>query len=127
MIKILICDIRHAPNDSIYVGRAMFDGRVGSPLQNPHRVKRKSDRGKAADAYARDFPALIASNRAAQKEMDRLVSVAVETGRLTLGCWCAPRRCHAEVIACEVARRLNTMGHETIIDVAGRNLELPLM
>ena len=41
---------------------------------------------------------MMHTNGAVQDELDRLVNIYLEHDQLTLYCWCAPKRCHAESI-----------------------------
>ena len=77
--------------DVVYVGRAMHRGGwrlAASPLANPFRIGADGDRDEVVAKY-RDYllnrPDLLA------------LLPGLRGGRL--GCWCKPRRCHADVIA----------------------------
>lgn len=77
--------------DVVYVGRALRRGGwdlPASPLANPFRPGPDGSRAQVLAeyrAYLLDRPDLLALLPALR-------------GR-RLGCWCAPERCHAEVIA----------------------------
>ena len=83
-----------------YVGRDGW-GRRGSPLGNPYTVA-KLGRAGAVAAYEHRFADAIAAGRVVHPdifdELDRLRALHRERGDLTLTCWCAPKRCHAEII-----------------------------
>jgi hypothetical protein len=79
-----------------------FDVRVdrSSPLGNPFLMKTEAQRDPVCDQYNEWFRKMVIGkqNPAAVKEMDYLISILKEHGRLRLFCWCAPKRCHAEII-----------------------------
>lgn len=76
---------------AIYVGR-------GSPLGNPFKMYKEADRNMVCDSYHNWFYAMVENNDPKiMKELDRLKRLASQ-GDLVLGCYCAPRRCHAETI-----------------------------
>ena len=71
-----------------YVGRP-------SPLGNPFAMRDESQRDAVVDAYARWLEARMQENGPQRAEIERLA--ASPDG--TLICWCAPSRCHADVIS----------------------------
>lgn len=71
-----------------YVGRP-------SPLGNPFAMRDESQRDAVVDAYARWLEARMQENGPERAEIERLA--ASPDG--TLVCWCAPLRCHADVIS----------------------------
>ena len=75
-----------------YVGRP-------SPLGNPLPLKSERDRDRACDYYEKWFASRVASgDRHVLGEIKRLLEILRGRGHLTLLCWCAPARCHAETI-----------------------------
>lgn len=77
--------------DVVYVGRALRRGGwelSASPLANPFRP---GPDGSRAEVLAKYRAYLLA-------RPDLLALLPALRGR-RLGCWCAPERCHAEVIA----------------------------
>lgn len=73
---------------------------VGRPsiLGNPFRMNKESERESVIEKYRvwlkkqiEEHDPLIVS------ELSRLKAIA-DAGDLILVCWCAPKRCHAEVI-----------------------------
>jgi hypothetical protein len=83
----------------VYIGREMpKHGLERSPLSNPHKISRERDRDQACDAY---IDLLISALRSESgpmwQELQRLAKLQAK-GALTLGCWCAPKRCHGESI-----------------------------
>ena len=73
---------KRAPYD-VYIGR----GR-GSHWGNPFVIGRDGDRAEVIEKYGRWL--------LTQREL--LVALPELRGR-TLGCWCAPRPCHGDVLA----------------------------
>lgn len=92
------------PENAVYVGREVKRyGLKASPLKNIYPIGRMS-REQCVDAYATRLSMSLRETRgrftdtdAMQEEIPRLRALA-ERGPLTLVCWCAPKRCHAEVI-----------------------------
>jgi hypothetical protein len=77
--------------DVVYVGRAMYRGGwqlAASPLANPFRPGSDGSREQVVAQY-RDY--LLG-------RPDLVALLPALRGR-TLGCWCAPLPCHADVIA----------------------------
>jgi hypothetical protein len=88
-----------------YVGRRVR-GRHGSVLGNPFKIKTDADREDAVARYEAWLREKIAGgDRAIVDELDRLATVYLQDQYLRLLCWCAPRRCHGEVIAKVVGER----------------------
>jgi hypothetical protein len=87
--KTRVVHCRRAPFD-VYIGRDMPSlGLHDQGWGNPFRLGPGMDRDQAIDAYLEWLvaqPELVARARR-------------ELAGLTLGCWCAPRRCHGEVLA----------------------------
>jgi len=71
----------------VYVGRP-------SPLGNPYAMAHEGQRDGVVDAYARWLEDRMRERGPVRAEIERLASLPDGT----LVCWCAPRRCHAEVI-----------------------------
>jgi len=81
------------------VGGIRVDAWSGSPLGNPY-----SEKKYGRDECIRLFKIFLwrkmqISSSPQMAELLRLLAVYRETGKLTLLCWCAPKRCHAEVVA----------------------------
>ena len=92
----------------VYVGRA--NSRYGvaeSPLANPFVLAKESERAQVVGRYREWLAAKVAAGDAAVvAELERLLGIARTRGRLELICWCAPRACHAGVIAEYLTGRL---------------------
>lgn len=78
----------------VHCKRAPFDVYVGRPSKwgNPFKLRHEGERSKVLARYRAwllDQPELVATAKA-------------ELRGKVLGCWCAPKACHADVLA-EVA------------------------
>jgi hypothetical protein len=90
----------------VIVGRkndpnAQYIGR-GSPLGNPFRIDNqasnsRTERDRVIKEYRRYFEQHWQKNDAMLKELRRLYRIAKQ-GTLVLGCFCAPKPCHGDVI-----------------------------
>lgn len=96
-----------------YVGRP-------SPLGNPFVLKHEGERERVIGQY-RDWlkTRLEARDEAVRAELNSLYRELVSRGELELTCWCAPRRCHAEVIAEFLAEAASGRGHQVEIVIGG--------
>ena len=97
MVAILVLNKRNAGTRGEYVGRP-------SPLGNPFKLECESNRDAVIARYEVWLRERIAArDRRVCDELNRLYviardSIARDAGLLELVCWCAPKRCHAEVI-----------------------------
>lgn len=74
--------------------------RKGSPLGNPFVLLDAKDditRNEVCDLYEQWFLEQLRTNKLFLKELKRLYKLA-QTQDIVLGCFCAPRRCHADTI-----------------------------
>lgn len=76
----------------IYMGRPWKWHRAGSPWHNPFHIERGQPRGSAILAFAAYF-------YAPEQKWLREKALAEIWPNATLGCWCAPHPCHAEIVA----------------------------
>jgi hypothetical protein len=83
-----------------YVGRQNKRWRQKkSPLANPWGVGGDVGREAAIEFYRGHLAFYIRHDKGGvREELRRLRALHEKHGRLTLVCWCAPKRCHAEVI-----------------------------
>lgn len=89
-----------------------------SPLGNlfSHRpskfdVVRVSSREEAIWRYRQWLAERLLEPASPQsREMGRLLRILLERGELVLLCWCAPLRCHAEVVREVLLERLAALG-----------------
>jgi hypothetical protein len=94
-----------------YVGRP-------SPLGNPYRVEAFGREG-ALRRY-REWFSRVKSEGKVARALAALEREAERRKTLTLLCWCAPEPCHAEVVAEEIASRLERKGYRVEVHVDGR-------
>ena len=87
------------PHDAVYVGR-------GSRWGNPYRIGRHGSRNDVIESYRTWLWSEIRSGRLSLDELRAL------DGR-DLVCWCAPKRCHAEVLRCAIAWSLRARASAT--------------
>lgn len=71
-----------------------------SILGNPFRMQNDSneERDRVCDEYADYFDANIANAGKFRNEVQRIIGIVKAGRNVALGCWCAPKRCHAEHI-----------------------------
>lgn len=68
-----------------------------TPVGNPFPLGREADRDAVCDMYIDHFNERIKHNSRFVDYIYHIVSTA-RTTNIALGCWCAPKRCHAETI-----------------------------
>lgn len=80
------------------------EGRALSVIRCTHKRGTKADfivssREEAAKEYRKWLIKKIKEkDKAVVDELKRLKRIAMEKGELKLGCWCAPKACHGDVI-----------------------------
>jgi hypothetical protein len=76
-----------------YIGR-------GSPLGNPFAMSNESqlERDRVCDAYESWFATKVAEKDPAVIQELRKLWVMHKNSDVTLGCFCAPKRCHGDTI-----------------------------
>lgn len=80
-----------------YVGRPTI---LGNPFSHKHGTLAKhycKSRDEAVESYHQWLRGQWRTNPAVRTELIRLATLA-KLGDLYLSCWCAPQRCHADVI-----------------------------
>ena len=89
-----ICNLR---NERM---RFAYDVRVdrASVLGNPYYMQNESKRDEVCDKYTIYFKERLLNSNVAIKELQRIWKLHKQYGKVRLFCWCAPKRCHAEVI-----------------------------
>jgi hypothetical protein len=98
----------------IYVGRP-------TPLGNPFRLEREDQREEVVRKYATWLEAeLNKGNQVVARALEELYQRLKRQGTINLICFCAPRRCHAEVIAEHLKRRAEAEGLQAEVQVVGR-------
>ena len=102
-IEIRVLNKRLVGNRGEYVGRP-------SPLGNPFKLERESDRESVIEWYEVWLREKIRTrDKAVCDELNRLFKIARDSGVLELACWCAPKLCHAEVIRCVLLEQLSKL------------------
>jgi hypothetical protein len=92
MTVLQVLNKRNSGTRGEYVGRP-------SPLGNPFKLEHESDRDAVIARYEIWLrERIVARDRRVCDELNRLYVIARDTGLLELVCWCAPKRCHADVI-----------------------------
>ena len=86
------------PNDYDYVGRP-------SVLGNPFVIGHDGDRAEVVAKYRRWLWIQMREDGPVLHEIDRLAEKFIKQRGLTLVCWCAPKACHADVIASAIEWR----------------------
>ena len=98
----------------VYVGRP-------TPLGNPFRLKGEEQREEVVARYATWLEEeLRQGNREVARALGKLYRKLKRQGTLTLLCFCAPKRCHAEVIAERLKLMAEAEGLKVEVSVAGR-------
>ena len=98
----------------VYVGRP-------TPLGNPFRLENEEQREEVVVRYATWLEQeLRQGNRAVTRALEELYRQLKRQGNITLVCFCAPRRCHAEVIAERLKLMAEAEGLGVEVGVAGR-------
>ncbi len=67
-------------------------------LGNPYPMRNESQRDRVCEQFATHFDAKVKQEGAFREEVIRIYRLAKEQD-VTLQCWCAPKRCHADHIA----------------------------
>uniref|UniRef100_A0A7R9ZSY3 DUF4326 domain-containing protein n=1 Tax=Craspedostauros australis TaxID=1486917 RepID=A0A7R9ZSY3_9STRA len=83
----------------IYIGRgSRFQ--QGSPLGNPFKMKVEADRDDVVDKYQCWLAEeMLDEDGAARSEILRIAELVMTSQRpIHLVCWCAPKRCHGDII-----------------------------
>ena len=72
-----------------------------SPVGNPYTMHNESERDEVCEQYAILFDQTMHNNNNTSKfkaYIQRIVDFHKQHGHVTLACWCAPKRCHCEII-----------------------------
>jgi hypothetical protein len=85
-------------NRRAYKGPGEWICRGKSPLGNPFKMGKESDRDEVIEKYKKWFrEQQLGYNWVVHNELQRLVELA-QKGDLVLICWCAPKACHGDFI-----------------------------
>ena len=104
MVEIRVLNTRLVADRGEYVGRP-------SPLGNPFKLERESDRESDRESVIERYEVWLREkirirDRLVCDELNRLYKIVRDSGVLELVCWCAPKRCHADVIRCVLLEQL---------------------
>jgi len=98
----------------VYVGRP-------TPLGNPFRLEREDQREEVVARYAAWLEEeLRKGNPVVTRALKELYRTLQRQGSITLICFCAPRRCHAEVIGEHLKLMAEAEGLRAEVRVVGR-------
>jgi len=98
-------------SDGVYVGRPSLLGNPYTHLaDSQHAEFRVSTREEAVEMYRGWLQERIEEGGTVAKAFENLVSFYADFGELTLVCWCAPKRCHAEILKQMIEERVNEVG-----------------
>ena len=81
----------HNDKSSVYIGR-------GSHYGNPFPITDIDDRDAVCDKYEKYFNVKINNDPVFFSAIKELYKKWVRDGKLKLGCFCAPERCHGDTI-----------------------------
>jgi hypothetical protein len=105
---------RKGQAQGFYVGRP-------TPLGNPYRLIKEEEREQVVARYATWLEHQVRrGNPEVIRALEELYRSLKRQGEVTLICFCAPRRCHGEVIAEHLKRRAEAEGFRVEVEVAGR-------
>jgi hypothetical protein len=82
----------------IYIGRSSRY-RAGSVLGNPYFLGKDGNREQVCDKYEAWIYEEYSKRGGVYNELHRLVRKVREEGELTLTCFCAPERCHGDMVS----------------------------
>jgi len=92
--------VGHARDCTHYCGRASSYKGIGenlSVLGNPYLLTTEDKRDLVCDLYEEDFDKLRETKPGFQEALDKIIE-DVEIQKVTLGCFCKPKRCHCDTI-----------------------------
>lgn len=69
-----------------------------SPVGNPFYMNDENQRDIVCDKYESYFQAQLEYNTQFKRYLQTMLEALEQYGKLSLYCWCAPKRCHAETI-----------------------------
>lgn len=92
------------PKPFIYVGRPMRGVYDGHPLANPFKLKRNATEADR-EACLKLYSMWLRNQPGVELHVHQMARL-VKRFSLPLACWCAPKRCHADLLAAMVDRLL---------------------
>jgi len=69
-----------------------------SILGNPYQLYHESERDNICQRYETHFLRNIKENPSFRAQVNKLIELYKQHGKLNLYCWCSPKQCHAETI-----------------------------
>ena len=87
---IRVVNKRNFKGEGIYIGRP-------SPLGNPFVIGRDGNRDEVIEKYSDYIVRELERNEKVRDEFNRIVELS-RKGDVNLVCWCAPKKCHGDVI-----------------------------
>lgn len=99
MLKPKVTVGRKWDKGAVFVGRGSLFGNPFNPSDGKD-LSKLSDKGRdeVCDKYEEFFPVELKRNPEFRSAVIYLVKKALSDGELVLGCFCSPKRCHAETI-----------------------------
>lgn len=108
-MKVHVVNVRsfpfECPTPYIYVGRYMPGIFAGHQLGNPFKLPKKAKQQDRVECLEK-YRSWLLARPDFEEQIEILVRKVVVTG-LPLGCWCAPKLCHADVLAELINERLS--------------------
>lgn len=86
-----------------------------TPVGNPYNMKLETDRDIVCNKY-KDWFYNAAHNKLFFTYLGILSETYKQHGKLNLFCWCAPKRCHAEIIKEALEDDLNFFKDRKLMD-----------
>ena len=83
-------------NRKNFYGKGVYIGRP-SPLGNPFVIGRDGDREKVIEKYREYLKKAIKYDGRVKSEFERIKELNTK-GDVILICWCAPQKCHGDVV-----------------------------
>lgn len=90
--QITVVNKRDDYTPGVYIGRP-------SVLGNPFAIGRHGTRDEVIAKYRTWLWQSMSHGSPELQEIDRLAEKLITDGGLTLVCWCAPLKCHGDIIA----------------------------
>jgi hypothetical protein len=81
--------------------------RTNKVLGNPYVLNNEDDpveRERVISSYEKDFKEDLAANGPMSKAITKIANRVTAGERIALRCWCAPRRCHADILRKQICK-----------------------
>ena len=98
----------------IYIGRGNKHNK-GSVLGNPFKMKHEGDRDRVVHQYHQWLEQHFQQdpNGLVCQEVHRIANQVKRGRNVNLVCWCAPKRCHGDIVKAKVEELLNSSAEAT--------------